>query len=236
MGRHSGKELLKELHNAKNSVKIISPYLGPDYIKELIGLKEKGLKVSLITSDYLETSNYSDFTHQDVIKQDRKVLEHAVEERKSLLNYSLITLSVFGISIFTSLITQMFSLIFFSLIPLTIGCLMYYFYSIKKIYEYSYYSLFDLRIFHSQYCKEEKKNDFLIHAKVYIIDDKILFSGSVNFTYSGIENSYECISKYTDNETLNYAISEYKKLFHNKNLHFKDINSWGKELYDELPN
>lgn len=49
IGRKAGKELLEDIHNAKKSVKIISPYLGPEYVKDLIGVKEKGVEVSLIT-------------------------------------------------------------------------------------------------------------------------------------------------------------------------------------------
>jgi phosphatidylserine/phosphatidylglycerophosphate/cardiolipin synthase-like enzyme len=55
-------------------------------------------------------------------------------------------------------------------------------YSEKVIYTYSHNSVFDLKVFLSQYSNSELKNDYFIHSKIYNIDDKIAFLGSVNFT------------------------------------------------------
>ena len=42
IGREAGKEIHERIRGAKKSVKIVSPYLSPDYMKDLIRLHEKG--------------------------------------------------------------------------------------------------------------------------------------------------------------------------------------------------
>jgi len=54
IGKGAGKKLLEDISNAKKSVKVISPYLSPSLINELIRLHSKGLKISLITNDNIE--------------------------------------------------------------------------------------------------------------------------------------------------------------------------------------
>ncbi len=50
IGSGAGKQLRKNIHTARNSVKIISPYISLELIEDLILLKHKGVKVELITS------------------------------------------------------------------------------------------------------------------------------------------------------------------------------------------
>ncbi len=232
IGRKAGKELFEDIHNAKKSVKIISPYLGPEYVKDLIGIKEKGVEVSLITSDNVETNNHVEFNHKDIILQNKHTNEQAFQERKALFNY-LIGASITAlVSLFLSFSVagEFFILVLISGIT---AAILYFIYTNKVVYTYDYHSLFNIRVLFSQYCSQEQKNDFLVHSKVYIIDDKVAYMGSVNFTFSGIENSFECITKIKDKEQIEYLNQEYKKLFHNKRLKSKDINEWGKELYLE---
>ena len=232
IGRNAGSELLEDMHNAKESVKIISPYLSPEYIRDLIGIQEKGVNVSLITSDNIETNNRVDFSHRDIIIQHCHTDELAFQERKVLLNYTMIsaalTLITFILGLFTSLFLFFLTLVFF-----ISSSILYLMYANKVVYTYTYSPLFDFKVFFSQYSSEEFKNDFLIHSKLYIIDDKIAYMGSVNYTYSGLVNSFECLTRLNDLKDIEYLNQEYKKLFYNKRLHFKDIEQWGRELYDE---
>ena len=232
IGRNAGKELLEDIHNAKKSVKIISPYLSATYVEQLIEVKEKGVDVSLITADKVETDNYSEFTLTDIIKQKVHVDENALQERKTLLHYLFGGIGFSFLLLFFGLFvsSKIFFLFFlFILITAVIG----YLYLNKRTYSYSYYPVFDLKVFFSQYCDEEQKNDFLVHAKVYIVDDKVAYLGSVNFTYSGIVNSFESIVRIDNKNKVEYLVQEYKKLFHSRRLKSKDVQEWGKELYPE---
>ncbi len=54
IGKGAGKMLLNDIQNAKKSIKIVSPYLSPHLVKELIELRKKNLDIQLITSDKIE--------------------------------------------------------------------------------------------------------------------------------------------------------------------------------------
>jgi phosphatidylserine/phosphatidylglycerophosphate/cardiolipin synthase-like enzyme len=228
LGRKAGIELLNELNNAKKSIKIISPYLSPSYINNLIEIKNRGINVSLITSDNVETNDYVDFNHTDLIIQKQYVHENEKQQRE-ILGKVLIVLGI--ISLICLLYFPGYSLLF-----ILSTVIVFYFYYNKAIYSYDYSSVFDIRVFFSQYSENDKKNTFMVHSKVYIIDDKIAYIGSLNFTYSGIHNSYECISRISDKSEVNYLIDKYQKLFHNKRMKYKNINTWGSKLYDEPKN
>ena len=99
-----------------------------------------------------------------------------------------------------------------------------------KIFNYNYSQLFPFKVFKSQYT--DKENGILIHAKLYIIDDKIAYLGSLNFTYSGVKGNYESRLKTVDKNVINKLIEEFCSLM-NSNHPQKDIQLWGKELYPE---
>ena len=46
LGRGKGTIILNAIKNARSSVKIVSPYLSPDYTKELVKLSEKEIPIS----------------------------------------------------------------------------------------------------------------------------------------------------------------------------------------------
>lgn len=54
IGKGAGKKLLDDISNANRSIKIISPYLSPFLIKELIHLYTKGIDIFLVTTDNIE--------------------------------------------------------------------------------------------------------------------------------------------------------------------------------------
>lgn len=83
IGREAGKEIHEKLRNAKKSVKVVSPYLSPDYIKDLINLHKKGIKVTLVTCDKIETNSYSDFKVLDLVKTER--IENTAKQESFIL-------------------------------------------------------------------------------------------------------------------------------------------------------
>ena len=93
IGKEAGKEIYEEIKNAKKSVKVVSPYLSPDYIKELIKLYKDGRKITLITCDKIETSSYSDFKISDLIDKE-KVFDEKADKLKKQLFASFIWLFV----------------------------------------------------------------------------------------------------------------------------------------------
>jgi len=82
IGKGAGKKLLNDIRNAKSSIKIVSPYLSPLLISELIDLKKRNLEIGLITTDNIEDfyGTYEKNIHKLII-QNRETDNKAVEKR-----------------------------------------------------------------------------------------------------------------------------------------------------------
>jgi len=233
VGRYAGKELLQDIKSARQEIKIVSPYLSPSYVEELIKLQKKGVKITLITSDEIKEGDgtYSDFNHKNLIRQKRILNKNAEEKRNMGLKVS-------GASFLIPLILIAFSVdILIAIVFGVLSGVWFYRYYQLRIYSYKYYSIFNLKVFFSQYARDvENKGTHLVHSKLYVIDKKIAYVGSVNFTHSGIKNSYECIVKVKENNAVERISKEIDNLFNSKDRYFKSIERWGKELYDEPNN
>jgi phosphatidylserine/phosphatidylglycerophosphate/cardiolipin synthase-like enzyme len=101
-----------------------------------------------------------------------------------------------------------------------------------RIYFYSYYPLFKLKVFYSD---KEGKGEYLIHSKIYVIDNNIAYLGSANFTYTGFNKSYESVIYIKDRDAVRKISQEVDNLYNNSNLYYKDIQEWGKQIYSEPP-
>ena len=54
IGKDAGKKLLADIRNARKSIRVVSPYLSPFLISELINFRKRNLEVELITTDDIE--------------------------------------------------------------------------------------------------------------------------------------------------------------------------------------
>lgn len=102
----------------------------------------------------------------------------------------------------------------------------------KQIYKYHYSQLFPFKVFVSPEKANTYKNTF-IHSKIYIIDDTVVYMGSLNFTGNGTKENYETRIRTTDNNAVPKIVDEFNDLFFHSGLPERDIQLWGKELYDE---
>ncbi len=77
IGKGAGKKLLDDISIAKRNVKLISPYLSPFLIKELIYLYTKGINIHLITTDNIEDfyGSYEKNIHKLINQHQIKDLE-----------------------------------------------------------------------------------------------------------------------------------------------------------------
>jgi len=228
IGRSAGDSLLKDMRQAKESVKIVSPYLTPSYIEELIRLQKKGVNVTLITSDNLEEGDgrYSDLEHRDIIKQKQEVIKSKKEKRTKGMRWA-------GIPLLLSIILFVNQAIGLGFIFFIISLAIFFIHYNIKIYNYSYYSIFNLRVFHSKYNYDKnRRGTHDVHAKIYVIDNKIAYVGSINFTHAGLSNNYETAVEIKDQKAIK-AISEEINVLFNSKRYFMPIDEWGQELYDE---
>ncbi|MBE7647632.1 phospholipase D family protein [Tenacibaculum finnmarkense] len=233
IGKAAGKHLISDIQNAKKSIKIVSPYLSASLVKELIKLKAKKLNIELITSDNIEDfKNDSDKNIRKLIVQNKK--KKGLSAKRWQAISQIIIFSIIGV-----LMTMLFAfyetenpLISIGFIPVIILCFVYRSFS-KKIAPkntYRYSQLFPFKVYMSPY--KSKLSDSFIHSKIYIIDDKIAYVGSLNFTVSGLKNNYETSVRTKDSSAIKEIKKEFNQLFHHANLHEKDIQLWGAELYE----
>jgi len=54
--------------------------------------------------------------------------------------------------------------------------------------------------------------DNFIHAKIYIIDRKIIIASSANFTYKGLNENYEFFTKMDDEKVVDNLIKKLEKI------------------------
>lgn len=240
IGIGAGKKLLHDIENAQKSVKIVSPFLSPDYIKILIELKKKGLEVKLITSDEIEDYKNQNKIIYQLIKQIRTTDEKSKSQRDKLIKLKNWFIVSFVLSLFLAISLGYFanSVFYYGLVLSVLLSLSIYFTDrmirFKKIYNYRYEQLFPFKVFISpQSVHFSIRNSYYIHSKIYIIDDTIAYLGSVNFSKSGFLYNFESRVRTTDKETVFGLINLFEELFENEDNFSISTDSWGKQLYSE---
>jgi len=227
IGQEAGKELLAKIKNAKNSVKIVSPYLSASYIKELLYLHKKGVKITLITCDKLLSENstkYSDISISDLIKETKIPNKNAGNLRKLRVGTFSVLLFLSLMSFSLSILVPFFLYVAFSFLIISIGV----FVSVFRIQKYvsTYNPLFRIKVFDSTSGNKPWSTE-LIHSKMFVIDDTTAYLGSLNFTYSGFVTHYETIIKIQDIEAIRAISEEVENLYTSEILRAKTIDEWG---------
>lgn len=230
IGRGYGIEILNAVKNAKKEVKIVSPYLSSSYLDELVDLRQKGIEITLITSDNLTEPDTSySFDDSKVIKQEKVESSGYEEKKKNLKKYSN-GFFITSILIFLSSLFLHFFL-YLAILLLIISGILFFNERVLKQYTYKYSSIFRLKVFDS-HSGEKPWSTSLIHSKIFLIDNRICFLGSANFTYSGFKTHYETIIKVEDINSIQNINKEIEDLFESKELEAKDIQEWGREIYE----
>src|SRR3989344_296874 len=223
IGREAGKEIHEKIKNAKKSVKVVSPYLSPDYIKDLVDLHKKEIKITLVTCDKIESNSYSDFKTSDLIKKD-KILDDKAVKLKKLLFKSFIWL--FVISILCTVASFILSiLLIFAGIFFFAGIIALVSSWIILDYSFRYEPIFRIKVFDSATGKNPGSTE-LIHSKIFVIDEEIAFLGSANLTYSGFKTHYETTIKIEDKNAVKDISLEVEKLYYSKDLKEKSVGDW----------
>jgi phosphatidylserine/phosphatidylglycerophosphate/cardiolipin synthase-like enzyme len=239
IGKGAGKKLLNDIRNAKDSVKIVSPYLSPFLITELIKLKQRKISVALITTDNIEDykGQYEKNIHKLII-QNRETDKASVEKREKWKRIVRILIYCF-IVLFVILGATAYLLrdikIVYGLIPLTITIVVIRILNNmvrkKRIYSYWYSQLFPFKVYMSP--NTNNQSDTFIHSKIYLIDNEIAYLGSLNFTSSGTKFNYETRIRTIDTAAIKEISKEIYQLMNHSDLPERDIQIWGKQLYHE---
>ncbi|WP_326982517.1 phospholipase D family protein [Chryseobacterium sp. MYb264] len=242
IGKGAGGKMMQDIRNAQRNVKIVSPYLSPFLIKELIYLHSRGINIRLITSDEIEDFYGYDKNIHKLIIQHRNTDEKAKETRDNLKSLSGTLLFVM-IGLGVVLLPLMYLLNNFKFAyGFAVVILMFLIRDsvVKKIkrtkvYHYTYKQLFPFKVFVSPNSSNSSNKTF-IHSKIYIIDDEIAYLGSLNFTGSGVKDNHETRIRTTDPNAVAKIIEEMKEIYFHSNLPERDIQFWGSQLYEEPMN
>ena len=225
IGREAGKEIHESIRNAKKSVKIVSPYLSPDYVKDLLRLHNKGVKITLITCDKIETNDYSDFRASDLIKKEEIINPKAKKAKKAIFSYLIITFAVFLMAVLFYLIFFFSLLLILIGLLLVVGFILLISYSLIKTYSYEYTPIFRIKVFDSASGKNPRSTE-LIHSKIFIIDESVCFLGSANLTYSGFKTHYETTIRIDDARAIQDISEEVEMLYSSRELRAKSVDEW----------
>lgn len=238
IGTGAGKTLLHDMEEAQREIKIVSPYLSPSLVNELIYLHSQGKKINLITINDIEDTKEKENIKR-LIKQTRLTDENAEElKRKWIQITRLISLIIIFITVST---VAAYSInhdlrYFYLIIPLTLFALISRFYNIKikelKIYSYIYEPLFPFKVL-IQPEEGNRSHRLNLHSKIYVIDNQVAYLGSLNFTHYGTKSNHETSIRITDKNAILYINSEFDSLLNNDYYENRDLQEWGKTLYSE---
>ncbi|QWX85244.1 hypothetical protein H0I23_06290 [Cellulophaga sp. HaHaR_3_176] len=234
----AGEKLLNDIRNAKKTIRIISPYLSPLLITELLKFRKRNIEVELITTDNIKNFHHS--SNQNIHKlilQNRKIDDEAVEKRKKWIEISKF-LSYVGFGLIAILIGFAYYLqdikVAFGLTPILLVFSLVKQYKNKirftKVYSYWYSQLFPFKVYMSSN-KNEKSNTFM-HDKIYLIDDQIAYLSSLNNSSVNTNHNYETRVRTEDEKAIKKIREEICQMNHLQ-LSDRHIQALGKQLYRE---
>lgn len=245
MGTTAGKQLLEDINAAQQEVTVLSPFLNAEQMHLLLKLHQQNVRITLITTlchNMIGNLEGYDF-RAELIKQFKRKdpeAQHKKESLKGLITFLYIALLAF---ILTGIYTYFYYYVYaqicmLSLVVLTLFVLCAAASELRNtsIYRYSYKTIFPLKIFidpSNQKIRNSSKH--FIHAKAFIIDQRIAYLGSADFTCSSLSSNYESIIRTEDRDAIRELLSEVKRLYSSSSddMDFVDIEAWGKMIYDE---
>lgn len=245
MGTTAGKQLLKDISTARQEVTVLSPFLNAEQMQLLLKLHQQNVRITLITTlCHQMIGNLEGYDFRiELIKQFKRKdpeAQHKKESLKGLISFLYIALVSFILgSIYTYFYYYTYAqvcMLVLTVLTLIVLCAAVSELRNTSIYRYTYKTLFPLKIFidpGNQKIKNSSKH--FIHAKAFIIDQKIAYLGSADFTCSSLSSNYESIIRTEDQEAIQELLSEVKRLYNSSSddMDFVNIEEWGKMIYDE---
>lgn len=220
VGTNAGAQLKREIEGAKYSVEILSPYLSPRVVEKVLWTRQRGVLLKIVTSE--EMFKYKKTNQENLSKmiaQKRKVDLKAYKRGKECQTRIKILKVLQGVTLLATAYTGytfspeklLYPLGVFLLLELIRRGLQESFKKIK-FYEYSYQTLFPFRILEG--------NESFVHAKIYIIDKRVAYIGSLNYTWKGISSNYEVRTRITDKGVIKELSEIINGLFDEEKWHY----------------
>lgn len=240
VGQSSGKQLGEDIANAQKEVLIVSPYIDEAKLDELITLKNRSVNVRLAFSD-LNKKQYKEILkkliHQDKETDIKKKEEK--EKRTKKLFFGIIA------SLFITIVFFIYGIIkalnkepYFSAFCFLLFFTCFYITSLlldKKaatsrieIYNYNYFEKLNFK-----YLRNNGENMF-IHSKIYIIDRRVAYVGSLNYTTKGFTSNFETRVRITEKQKIAELVEFVHNIFDDHDAFKRHELYWlGKNIYTE---
>lgn len=232
-GTEAGKEIHNDLLYAERSVVVISPYLSEQYVDLLLRKKkEKRLDIILITSSDFEKHKDAEKIYRLLVNQHR----HTSEKRRK---QRTIGLWIVGLTYAASIVVTVAGLYFklysmlWAVAGLPAGAFVKNIVDKIRVYTYTYTSNLPFFVTASPHSEEILRGQVFVHSKLYIIDGKVAYVGSANFTKAGFDYNYESVVKITDEDAIKQIYYEVKRLLDDEHRVFRNIDRVGGALYPE---
>ena len=244
IGRNCGRDLLDDIQQAKQSIDVVSPFLSKEKMVHLLNAQQNKVNVRLLmliepghnrltTSAILSTFIYA---KQHINRNKEKLRQLMLRISSSLLILVLlafiIKLMIFMNSKFRHPHSTphkallffhyhwLYSLTLLGLILIIVGALRYF--KQLPIFFYSYHEKLPVRLFDNHATKKKVNNATpMLHAKLFIIDERVAYYGSLNLTNAGCKRNIELLQKTTDKVLIQslkrdiehlYTTEDYRKI------------------------
>ena len=227
IGSSAGSELYHRMLKARESVLVVSPYLGEHQVDRLLELHERGVVVELvIMEDFVSAKARKHKIAGKLVSQTRSLDEAAVSRRRRGILWSALGgIGAAGMAIGLNGLTPWAPLGWF-LLP--VAAIVFAIYWRRGIYRYKYaWRLSDTKILPSHYQSDTECP--LLHAKLYVIDREVAFLGSLNFTNSGLFRNFETclrVDKREDVRALEILINSQLREIESSSLAPSDVGAW----------
>ncbi len=228
IGTDAGIRVLEDIESAESSVRIVSPYLSSGMVDKLMQLYRRGVSVELLT---MAESKDALRPHMDelFIRPKRRIGGMF----RGIMVCTWVLLPVVVIGAILQLLRHNAGLFKGITLPgwidkisgesllVVAGALLLYILLYKlclritrNLPAFQYTLLFPIRVF-------KPKGRALVHSKVYIIDNRIIYLGSLNFSRNGMEKSFETHMRSEDMELIEKtqgAIEDLQRSWEQVNL------------------
>jgi phosphatidylserine/phosphatidylglycerophosphate/cardiolipin synthase-like enzyme len=99
-----------------------------------------------------------------------------------------------------------------------------------SIYRYEYFENLNFKFLRNNFHSNDR---MFIHSKIYIIDRKIAYLGSLNFTNNGFTSNFETRIRITQSKKIEELVSFVHKIFDDNNFKSHELYFLGKHVFSE---
>lgn len=224
VGKKAGISVRNAIRKARKSITVISPFLSGNMITEdIFDSLNKDVQVNIISKDneriypFLQKNLYNQHA---ILGFDKwiflfgKFLLICFYTILSLAILEIFTSFIFDVS-FTKNVIPLSKNNFFAL-TVILGIITFFLRKLVINNEF-YYSIRDNLNVHIL------DKNYNLHSKIYIIDNKVAFLGSLNFTDTGFLFNHETCIKTTDKSVIKHLNKTYKDLLKVKAIPLNEL-------------